>query len=146
MKRRAGSPIIAEFVLLVLAIVVAVPLGSFVFALMGSNTNRAEVTVGSSSCSQAGQQETACNFTLTNLGAANSQFQPYALIMVINGNQTKTDSSTACQGMGGNTIPAGGSLQVTCLFDVSPGSSGAQYSGWLSVLNIGWIPFAGRFA
>jgi len=48
-------------------------------------------------------------------------------------------------GVGGNEIVAGSALQVDCTFNVVPGNSGDEYSGWLSVNTVGWIPFAGRF-
>ncbi len=145
MKRRAASPVIAELLLLCIAILVAIPVGSFVFGLMKSNSTVAEVEVASSACSTAGTNSTSCTFSLTNQGTKNAQFQPYSIIMILHGNQTTQDSSTACSGEGGNTIAAGSTLKVDCRFNLVPGNAGDQYTGWLSITGVGWIPFAGRF-
>jgi len=144
-KRRATSPVLAEFMLIVVAVIVALPIGSFVFGLIGSNTAKADITVATANCTAAGPSTTSCEFSLTNLGTANAQFQPYSLILIAHGNETRTDSSTACTGKVGNEIVAGSTLQVDCSFNVVPGNSGDEYSGWLSVNTVGWIPFAGRF-
>ncbi len=145
LKRTASSPVIAEMMLLCIAIIVSIPLGSYVFGLMGSNNVKVEVVVSSSSCSAVDSRTTACDFMLTNVGSKDGQFQPYAIIMLLHGNQTTENSSDACAGEGGNAIKAGSTLKVDCQFDLIPGNASDQYSGWLSVSGAGWIPFAGRF-
>jgi len=145
LDRRAASPVVAEFILIVVAILVVVPLGSFVFGLLGSNAAKPDITVSTSFCSAASAITTSCEFSLTNLGTVDAQLHPYTLILIAHGNETNTHSSTACAGVGGDEIVAGSTLDVACTFNMVPGNSGEEYSGWLSVMSVGWIPFAGRF-
>jgi len=144
MKNRRGiSPVIGEFMLICVAIIVAYPLIGITFGSMGHFTSPALTEVSSSSCG-GNETVTSCTFTITNLGAGNTQTEPTAILYVSSGNQTKSSVSHAC--LGNNFVVKGGSaLTLNCSFDVAAGSPGDEYYGSIILSNGASLPFIGRF-
>jgi hypothetical protein len=147
MKCKGISPVIGEFMLVVCAILIGLPMIGFTFGTLGSFTQPAEVTVSSSSCGpDADPTDTLCNFALTNIGAGNTATEPTVIIYIHHGNQTRNSVTHSCGESGGVTLTAGMTLRLTCTFETDPGLPGDQYSGSIILTNNAAIPFVGRFS
>jgi hypothetical protein len=143
MKRRAISPVLAELVLMVVALLLGIPMIGFTFGTMASFSSPAEVLAGSSSCSPGIASGTACSFTLLNLGPGSTV--PTAILYVSHGTLSQESITQSCTGDIGNLIRGGSSYHLACVFDVAPEASGDEYSGSIVLSNGASVPFVGTF-
>jgi len=143
MKTRRGiSPVIAEFMLLCVTIIVAYPLIGFTFGTAKAYTAPALAEVSSSDCG-GNKTITDCTFSITNLGAGSTQTEPTAILYVSHGNQTQSSVSQAC--FGDNLVKGGSSLTLNCSFNIAVGIPGDEYYGEIFLSNGASLPFTGRF-
>jgi hypothetical protein len=131
-KRHGVSPVLAELLIIVVSIVAGVSVGSFGFQVIGNTGNTAVVSASVNSCAANGHNET-CSLQLQNTGASNVQTTSVCTL----GSATGIINP-------GQTVPAGGSLDVSC---TAPGSSFLQtasvVTGWVVLSNGAYIYFAG---
>jgi len=137
---------VAEVILIFVAVIIAIPLGGFVFSTAGQYTKTADVSVSFVACS-AGQvtNVTACTLNMNNSGSASGALRPSSYLLIFYGTSTAAVYSNGCQGQGSDTIKAGSSLIVQCTFAIAPGQSGARFTGWVALVSGQDIPFAGSF-
>ena len=95
MKRKGISPVIGEFILVVVVILLGIPMIGVTFGSMSGFTHPAEVLVNSSFC-QAGQDNgTACSFYLTNVGNGATQTIPTVIYYLHSGHLIRAKSAPA---------------------------------------------------
>jgi hypothetical protein len=146
LKRRANSPLVAEIFLIFITVIVAIPLGGFLYSTMGNYTKTANVAVSFVNCNPGSQTNTtACALNLDNTGSANAELRPSSYLLIFYGESTSSTYSQDCFGQGGDEIPAGSSLVVNCVFNVTPGQDGARFTGWVALVSGQNLPFAGVF-
>ena len=139
------SPLIAEVTLMFVTVIVAVPVGGFLWGTIGSFTKTADVSVNFVACTAGDQNPTACALNLDNLGTANAQLKPSSYLLIFYGHSTASSYSSTCKGTTGDVIAAGSSLVVNCGFNISPGQAGARFTGWVALVTGQELPFAGSF-
>jgi flagellin-like protein len=144
MKRRGVSPVLAELMLMAVAILLGIPMIGLTFGTMASFSSPAEVLAGSSSCSPGTASGTACSFTLLNLGPGSAV--PTAILYVSQGNLSQESVTRSCTGEAGNSIRGGSIYHLACGFDVAPEAPGDEYSGSIVLSNGASLPFVGRFS
>jgi flagellin-like protein len=144
MKRRGISPVLAELMLMAVAILLGIPMIGFTFGTMASFSNPAEVLASSSSCSPGMTSGTACSFTLLNLGPGSAV--PTAILYVSQGNLSQESVARSCTEDPGNSIRGGSSYHLACGFDVAPEAPGDEYTGSIILSNGASVPFVGTFS
>jgi len=131
-SKKAVSPVLAELLLMFVSLLTALLVGSFGFQTIGTASRPAEVSAQLDSCAAAGTNET-CSVTLANIGTSNIQ----------------TLSSCGMGSDGGNlisggTVPAGGTLAVSCFVTGLPyAGTGIPITGWVALSNGADVYFAG---
>jgi len=145
MSRAATSPLIAELVLFFIVIIVAIPVGGFVFGTMGDFTKTADVSINYVVCVPGADSDTVCTMTMNNLGTANAALKPSSYLLIFYGHSTAEAFSNTCRGATGDVVAAGSSLVVSCHFSIQPGQSGARFTGWVAIQTGQELPFAGSF-
>ena len=156
--RKAISPIIATVLIIAVTLIAAVAIGGFVFGIFGSSSNSAQVQVtgialvgatmaagtGTVSCSTAGSS--ANTITLTNTGTAAAHANT---VTVTYGGAVYTWSLASCTvtpaGKAGSSS-AGNPLTITLGgTTVAGATSGASFTGTVSMSNGAILTFAGTF-
>jgi flagellin-like protein len=138
--RKAISPVLATVILIAITLIAAIAIAGFVFGLFGSFTSSAQVSAHVSKCT-AGTGTTAnnnqCTVVLTNTGTSN--------VAVVGGSEQIGGVAVSCNAAPTGTIPASGSLQVTCLQAVATAAQtvGSQAIGSFSLSNGASVPFSG---
>jgi len=132
-SRRAVSPVLAELLLIVVALVAGLFTGSFTFQTIGTAAHPAEVSAQFNSCVANGPNE-SCSLTLSNVGASNVETLPGC---VVGSNSGDLVSS--------GVVPAGGSLTVDCtVAGTQPAQAGTPITGWVALSNGASVFFAGH--
>jgi hypothetical protein len=132
-SRKAVSPVLAELLLIVVALIAGVLVGSFGFQLIGIAAHPAEVTAQLNSCAPTGSNVT-CSLTLANVGASNVGTSSLCAVGSAGGDLVS-----------GGTVPAGGTLQVDCSVDgMSAAPQGILVTGWIALSNGADVYFAGQ--
>jgi len=146
MKRKATSPLIAEVILIFITVVVAVPLGGFLYDTMGNYAKSPDVSVNFVACTDGNTANTTnCSLNLNNMGTAPGILKPSSYLLIFYGHSTAAAYSSTCKGQTGDVIPPGSSLVVNCAFNISPGGAGARFTGWVALVTGQDLPFAGNF-
>ena len=146
-KRRATSPVLAEVILIAVAIIIAIPLGGFVFGTAASYAKTADVSINFVNCAVGDQtNSTICLLNLNNEGSVNAELKPSSYLLIFYGHSTSSTYSDNCYGQSGNLVPPGSSLIVQCTFNIPPGLSGARFTGWVALVTGQNLPFAGTFS
>ncbi len=121
------NPLVAEFVLVVVALISATVVGGFVFGLFGSYVPPAEVAAQVSSCSWTGTAE-VCQVTLANVGPRNVETTGCSLSL--------EGSNLAGTITNGGTVPASGSLsEVSCAVQGASAPAGSRLVGSIGLTN-----------
>jgi hypothetical protein len=133
-RRRGLAPIVVEFVIIVITLIVAVVLGGFTFGLFASIVPPAEVAAQVNSCSVTNGSE-ACQLTLANEGTKNVGTDGHCSLDL--------GSQTSGQIVKGGIVPASGQLSgVTCIVQGDSVPSGYHIAGSLDLTNGGVVYFA----
>ncbi len=126
------TEIVVTMVLIVIGLISNVMVAGFAFGLLGSYATSPEVSaqfVGCSSSASGG----VCNVLLNNIGARN----------VDTAGSCIENSRLGSVGSGG-TVPAGGTLNVSCTVTGFTIQSGDLVTGSVSLSNGASVYFAGR--
>lgn len=86
-KRKAISPILAEVMLIAITLVAAVAISGFVFGMLGTYTNTAQIQIVSSSCSVS---KGVCSVSFQNTGTVSGGISLISISFGGGGYQTMT--------------------------------------------------------
>jgi len=138
--------VVAEVILMVVVILVAIPVGSFVFGLFGGYARPVEVTVDSAVRTGGNQTTTFCTFALVNLGSSSTGLNQSSFLLRYRGQATPGSFAKPCEGQGGDEVIAGSNRAVSCTFETAPRASGDRFAGWVSMSDGETVSFAGTFS
>jgi len=142
--RKAISPVLATVILIAITLIAAIAIAGFVFGLFGSFTSSAQVSAQVQSCyatKNGGVGTVAhnneCTVKLTNTGTSN--------VAVTGGSVQIGGAASACNAAPTGTIPASGSLVVTCTQLVATPNQtiGSMAVGQFSLSNGASVAFTG---
>ena len=132
-SRNATTPILAEVVLIFVALITSAILGGFVFGTFTTLVPPAEVSAQVSSCSATAGSE-FCQLTLVNIGVHATSTSSCAIS--INGSKLLGTISN------GGVVPASGTLNnVGCSVQGTVAPSGVQVGGTVTLTNGGSVYF-----